>query len=90
MCAVPLFSQKAMFKDWLFEFDCRFRKFDTCPLGGVLDKMVWMSKNPHSSEDREAGSPFSESRKEKQGYRNSRLTGDQITYRLIGNGYSSY
>ena len=41
MCAVALFNQKAMFKAWAFEFDCRFRKFGACPLNDVLDKTIW-------------------------------------------------
>ena len=41
MRAFPLYSQKVMFKDLVFEFDCRFRKFDTCPLSDVLDKAIW-------------------------------------------------
>ena len=57
MCAVPLFIQKAAPKDWNGEFDCRFRKFGTCPFSDVLDKMIWMLGKPPRPKDREAGSP---------------------------------
>ena len=55
MRAVPLFRQKAMFKYWILEFDCRFRKFDTCPLRDVLDKSIWMLGKSPMSKDREDG-----------------------------------
>ena len=55
MCAVPLFSQNTMFKDWRFTFDCWSRKFDTWPLGDVLDKTIWMLEKPHRPKDREDG-----------------------------------
>ena len=32
ICAVPLFIQKAMLSDWVSEFDCGFREFDSWPL----------------------------------------------------------
>ena len=56
MRAVPLFSLKAMFKDWVFEFDCWFWEFETWPLSVFLDKMIWMLKKPHWPQDREDGS----------------------------------
>ena len=54
MRPVPLFSQKAMFNDWILEFDCWFSNLDTCPLSGVLDKMIRMSQKSPIPEDREA------------------------------------
>ena len=58
MCAVPLFSQNAMFNDWIPERGCWLRKFDTCPLSEVLAKMIWMLERHPRPEDREAGFPL--------------------------------
>ena len=38
MRSVPLFSQKAVFKDRIFEFGSLYIKFETCPSSDVLDK----------------------------------------------------
>lgn len=41
MWDAPLISQKAMYKDWIFEFGCWLREFRTFPTSDVLDKTVW-------------------------------------------------
>ena len=37
-------------------FGLEIRKFDTCPLIDVLDRMIWMLQKPHMPKDSEAGS----------------------------------
>ena len=63
MRAFPLFSQKAMFKDWISEFVCWFRKFDTWPLSDVLDKMIWMLGKPQRNESDRKKAEETEERK---------------------------
>ena len=36
----PRFSRKRAFGDWISAIVCRFRKYDSSPLSGILDTMV--------------------------------------------------
>ena len=53
MCLVPLFSEQAVFSEWISEFDCWFMKFDSWPLSDLLGKLILLLK-ANRAKDREA------------------------------------
>ena len=50
-----IFSQKAMFPDWIPGFGFWFMQFDSWPLDFLLDKAILTLGNPNLPKDREAG-----------------------------------